>query len=489
MPSPARLFRLSALLASVRAIVPPGHQGAPHQISEDRTAPTSNNILIVQTVDRVDQKTSAPVDAPPNLDVAPTMVTAVDGNIVNTTIATANSESRRDLERFIKPRQSGFKKIFDGLPAAQKDASIQGTAYLTHTVVNNATYNVKACTDWCTTVEGCVFVNLYYEFNNYFLDHVFSEKSNLKCAAYADIHTAAEKLNFGGLASHSPVDNASVPFTYITRSSGWAVDTLVDPSTPDGYELVFGPTGGANNAAGYMGFDFIDRYDVNACAQLCNARGADPNGGGCAYFNIWRATVDGIPTTYTCSMYYLPTDESTALNFGQGSLRVTSSRGYARTSLLPDGGFEGFTLCSDFCFATSYANWTGTSPASGTLDASIFFFPPYAHTGHGSALLGAALGDDALPGTLTPAAPLETEAGAPYVVQCFVSSAFSASEFEAAAHVDVLWNGERVGGVHGFMEYTLVEVGVIGTGRDILAFVGGAAPAWSFIDDCKVFKA
>ncbi|KAJ7848457.1 hypothetical protein B0H14DRAFT_2582980 [Mycena olivaceomarginata] len=489
MPSPARLFRLFALLASVRAIVPPGHQGAPHQISEDRTAPTSNNILIVQTVDRVDQKTSAPVDAPPNLDVAPTMVTAVDGEIMNTTIATTNSESRRDIERFIKPRKSGFKKIFDGLPAAQKDASIQGTAYLTHTVVNNATYNVKACTDWCTTVEGCVFVNLYYEFNNYFLDHVFSEKSNLKCAAYGDIHTADEKLNFGGLASHPPVDNASVPLTYITRSSGWAVDTLVDPGTPDGYELVFGPTGGANNAAGYMGFAFIDRYDVNACAQLCNARGADPNGGGCAYFNIWRATVDGIPTTYTCSMYYLPTDESTALNFGQGSLRVTSSRGYARTSLLPDGGFEGFTLCSDFCFATSYANWTGTSPASGTLDASIFFFPPYAHTGHGSALLGAALGDDALPGTLTPAAPLETAAGAPYVVQCFVSSAFSAPEFEAAAHVDVLWNGERVGGVHGFMEYTLVEVGVIGTGRDILAFVGGAAPAWSFIDDCNVFKA
>lgn len=106
-------------------------------------------------MDRVDQKTSAPVDAPPNLDVAPTVVTAVDGEIMNTTIATANSESRRDIERFMKPRKSGFKKIFDGLPAAQKDASIQGTAYLTHTVVNNATYNVKACTDWCTTVEGC----------------------------------------------------------------------------------------------------------------------------------------------------------------------------------------------------------------------------------------------------------------------------------------------------------------------------------------------
>jgi hypothetical protein len=36
-----------------------------------------------------------------------------------------------------------------------------------------------------------VFVNLYYEFN-YLLDFVFSEKSNLECAAYGDVHTAAE---------------------------------------------------------------------------------------------------------------------------------------------------------------------------------------------------------------------------------------------------------------------------------------------------------
>jgi len=50
-----------------------------------------------------------------------------------------------------------------------------------------------------------------------------------------------------------------------------------------------------------MGFAFIDRYDVDACAELCNTRGPDGNGGACQYFNIWRALVDGIPTTYTCS--------------------------------------------------------------------------------------------------------------------------------------------------------------------------------------------
>jgi hypothetical protein len=51
-----------------------------------------------------------------------------------------------------------------------------------------------------------------------------------------------------------------------------------------------------------MGFVFLDRYDVGACAQQCNTRGADAQGGACQYFNIWRAVVSGIPATYTCSM-------------------------------------------------------------------------------------------------------------------------------------------------------------------------------------------
>lgn len=51
-----------------------------------------------------------------------------------------------------------------------------------------------------------------------------------------------------------------------------------------------------------MGFAFLNQYDAGACAQQCNSRGADSQGGACQYFNIWRAVVNGVPTTYTCSM-------------------------------------------------------------------------------------------------------------------------------------------------------------------------------------------
>ncbi|KAJ7867231.1 hypothetical protein B0H14DRAFT_3590403 [Mycena olivaceomarginata] len=428
MPLPSRFLALAALLVSATALVPPGRKGVPNApVPDNTTAPMPDNALIVQTA----------------------------------------SQASGD---------SGFEKLFDGLPVGQHDASIEGTAYLTYTVVNNATYNVQACLDWCAGINGCVFVNVFYEFNNYLLDFIFSEKSNLKCAAYGDIHTAAEKTNFGGQPSYPPAAGAS------TASS--------IPLPPDGYEPVFGPTGGANNAPGYMGFSFIDKYDVDACAQLCNTRGVDPIGGGCAYFNIWRALVDGLPTTYTCSMYYLVADESTAVNFGQGDLVVTYSRGYRRISVLPDGGFEGYNGCSDFCFTGSYSDWIGSSPPSGNWDATIFFYKPYARTGNGVALLGSADGVDSKIGTLTPAKKLSTTVGTNYVIQVFFLSSFSGPQLEAKAKVDILWNGVRVGGTSGFTPaWTFVEAPAVGTGNDTLSFIGGSVLAWTFIDDVFIYAA
>ena len=98
----------------------------------------------------------------------------------------------------------------------------------------------------CTSIIVAVFANLYYEFNNEMLDHYDREQSNLKCAIYGDVHTAAEKTNWGGQQSYRE-GNA---LTYMQQSGGWASKHLVEPEVPEGYELVFGPTNGANNAPG-----------------------------------------------------------------------------------------------------------------------------------------------------------------------------------------------------------------------------------------------
>ncbi|KAF8630319.1 hypothetical protein AX15_002992 [Amanita polypyramis BW_CC] len=281
---------------------------------------------IFAAASQINQKSGAPADAPPNQPVPGTAVTAVDG--VQTTNTTATKREESGLQ---KRSLSDFQLVFSGgnTGPSDRDASIEGTAYLTYTVVPNNTYNVDACLQYCDSVQNCVFANLYYEFNNELLDFVFSEQSNLKCALYADEHTAVEKTNFGGQQSYP----APGPLTYIQDSSGYVSALFANPPAPEGYELVYGPTDGANNAPGYMGFAFLDRYDVDACAQLCDTRDPDPVGGACQYFNIWRAVIGGVPATYTCSMYYLVADPSTAVNYGQGSLIVTYARGYKRTGV------------------------------------------------------------------------------------------------------------------------------------------------------------
>ncbi|RDB25513.1 hypothetical protein Hypma_006474 [Hypsizygus marmoreus] len=352
MPSLAQLLSVALFAVAVAAGSNSTTNGNPvfqagSYTSDDSIyvdAPFTNDAHITRTLKAVNQKRGVADGALPEHAVADTIVTALDGKLSNIVITVGRSAwSRRDSKdklsrsnhkrltghgRVMKRTNSGYQEVFSGTGTGLKDrdASIEGTAYLTYSLVSNSTYNVDACLAFCDRTPGCVFANLYYEFNNELLDYVFSEKSNLKCALYADIHTEKEKTNKGGQQSIKP----PAGLTYIQHSSGWAAKTLADPAAPDGYELVFGPTDGANNAPGYMGFAFIDKYDVNACANLCNNRDHDPHGGACQYFNIWRALVKGVPTTYTCSMYYIPADSSTAINYGQGDLKVTYSRGYRK---------------------------------------------------------------------------------------------------------------------------------------------------------------
>ncbi|KAG6912441.1 hypothetical protein DXG01_014634, partial [Tephrocybe rancida] len=58
--------------------------------------------------------------------------------------------------------------------------------------------------------------------------------------------------------------------------------------------------------------------------------------------------------------YYLVADAFIAVNYGNGDLKGTCSRGYKHTFVF-DGGFEGYTR-DEFCFAASSNTWVSTFP-------------------------------------------------------------------------------------------------------------------------------
>ncbi|KAF8951215.1 hypothetical protein BDZ97DRAFT_1032046 [Flammula alnicola] len=224
-------------------------------------------------------------------------------------------------------------------------------------------------------------------------------------------------------------------------------DADPDPATPDSFNFVFGPTNGATGAPGFMGFTLIDDYNVETCAQLCKSRDPDASGGACQFFNIWLAIENGTATQTTCAFYFLPTDISTATNLGTDQLQVSESRGYARITLIPDGGFEGFTcVCCPghpFCSTTSYAAWTVLTDSVAGSPTEILRLTG-THTGFVFATLGFFSAGN--PGLLAPTAqPLATIAGKVYVITLFLRVIGVASDgVTPATGFGVMWNGAVV---------------------------------------------
>lgn len=140
--------------------MPPASQGAwddPSDALIPNNTATTDAESIFSTASIVDQKSGAAGDTDPNQPVPPVTVTAVDGDLTNTTIANVTSTRRRSTRSLSRRDSSDYELVFSGSGTGptDRDASIEGTAYLTFTLVPNSTYNVDACLDFCDSVTDC----------------------------------------------------------------------------------------------------------------------------------------------------------------------------------------------------------------------------------------------------------------------------------------------------------------------------------------------
>lgn len=155
--------------AAVTTIVPPSSQGVwddPNTL--DPNASVTDSDTIANTAAIVDQKATA--DGTPDQPIQPTVVTAVDGQLTSDGQLGSDSGSgssdpstrrRRDI--------NDYQQVFAGTGTGpnDRDGSIQGTAYLTFTLVNNATYNVADCLAFCDGITQCGMCSQSFETSNF----------------------------------------------------------------------------------------------------------------------------------------------------------------------------------------------------------------------------------------------------------------------------------------------------------------------------------
>ncbi|KIJ30951.1 hypothetical protein M422DRAFT_267472, partial [Sphaerobolus stellatus SS14] len=139
--------------AVVNVVVPPALGGLfTTGNALNLTNTQTDTATIVLTANIVDQKSGPPDDVPPNEPVPDTAVIAVDGKVTVSGTPSRRSLPRRTMQ---KRSPSDYKLLFNGTGTGpnDRDASIDGTAYLTYTVVPNSTYSVDACLDFCDGVD------------------------------------------------------------------------------------------------------------------------------------------------------------------------------------------------------------------------------------------------------------------------------------------------------------------------------------------------
>lgn len=147
--------------------ITPATPGASLYLTSNRLdasrSPTDSQ-KILSTARIVDQKRGANDRSSPGLPAPKTPITAIDGKL--TKFGFSSASQNLDNTTVFKRAHSAYDQVFAGTGTGfnDRDASIMGTAFLTYTVVSNATYDVDACLDFCDRVTGCgMFQALHLE--------------------------------------------------------------------------------------------------------------------------------------------------------------------------------------------------------------------------------------------------------------------------------------------------------------------------------------
>ncbi|RPB22093.1 hypothetical protein L211DRAFT_885774 [Terfezia boudieri ATCC MYA-4762] len=275
------------------------------------------------------------IEPPPTVPSNSEIITdAVDQTISNTP-----SKLKRDNEHKKRyttlPLPVGWFYAFKNLNGATETSS-----YMTYKILPASTPNLaQAGADFCQSVVGCTFFNIYTEkFGPNPADKV------IKCSLYSLPSSADQATNVGQWRDGY----------LVTISGSWGFSRILHPTVP-GYTAekldgaINGKRANPTDPDPYMGYASISATDPSLCASACEDKTAfdsqHPTGGtykACNFFNFYILIRNGVPYKTICSFYIIPFDNSFAVNYGYSTSTDTytigDSWGFTRVPQQGTGG-------------------------------------------------------------------------------------------------------------------------------------------------------
>ncbi|KAF8451585.1 hypothetical protein BDZ91DRAFT_750646 [Kalaharituber pfeilii] len=272
---------------------------------------------LADTVELVETQpgSTGPTGPPVGIDAPPPLAPSESEIIAD---ANDNFVTNADSDVKVKKRAlppAGYYTVFEGLSGATQHPS-----YITFK--SFPTYDPVACTNFCNSIAGCVFANLYIE-------HVDAQAPQPSSASAATNEVFITDSN-----GYSKKINPEI--------AGWNEEEL--------NAAINGKRANPTDPDPYMGMTTIEAVSKpSLCKDLCEQKTAynsrHPTDGkyrACNFFNFYLLFKNGEGYKTVCSFYIIPFNSSYATNTGYTSsgnvYTVHDSWSFTREQLLGEGG-------------------------------------------------------------------------------------------------------------------------------------------------------
>jgi hypothetical protein len=263
----------------------------------------------------------------------------------------AYKDSDNDLRKAARAASTpaGYKKEF-----TDEAGSTQQIGYLTYKNIEDGTYNVQQCADFCDSEKFCLGFNIFFERDPKFNpapDCINPEPiTNVKCSIYGYPVAKASATNEGQWREQFNV--------VIVGSNGYSktsptcknAPAVSDFNTPTNLPAAINAPLVQKNGKDYDTYNgmrlFNDGpYDPALCAAACESQTqfdkehlVDANGEykPCNFFTSYILTKNGVPLGTYCALYTQSWDSSYAVNtgyyYGSDVYSVVCAASYSATT-------------------------------------------------------------------------------------------------------------------------------------------------------------